>query len=108
MLRGVRERMPCVYMLASGFYGTIYVGVTSNLIGRVMQHRDGTFDGFTKRYAIQRLVWYEVTDTMEAAIASEKRIKRWRRDWKINVIEERNPHWEDLAIGLGLPRLGPA
>jgi putative endonuclease len=101
----MRERQPCVYILASGFYGTLYIGVTSNLIGRIPQHREGRFDGFTKLYDIKRLVWYEVTDTMEFAIASEKRIKNWPRDWKINLVEERNPPWDDLAIGLGLPKL---
>ncbi len=91
--------------MASGFYGTLYVGVTSNLIGRVMQHRDGTFDGFTKRYGVKRLVWYDVADLMDAAIATEKRIKKWRRDWKIGLIEERNPAWNDLGPTLGLPPL---
>ena len=62
----MRERHPCVYILASGYNGTLYVGVTSNLIGRLIQHREGTFDGFTKRYTILRLVYYEVADTMEA------------------------------------------
>ena len=99
----MRERQPYVYMLASGRLGTIYVGVTSNLIGRIMQHRDGTFGGFTAKYAVHRLVWYEMADTMEVAIASEKRIKRWHRDWKIELIERANPHWNDLARGLGLP-----
>jgi putative endonuclease len=101
----VRDRQPCVYILASAFLGTLYVGVTSNLIGRLMQHREGRFDGFTTRYGVLRLVWYEMADTMEAAIATEKRIKRWRRDWKIALIEQRNPRWEDLAVGLGLPPL---
>ena len=94
-----------MYLLASGFYETLYAGVTSNLVGRVTQHRDGTFDGFTKRYGIKHLVWYEVAETMDAAIAAEKRVKGWKRDWKINVIEERNPRWDDLALALGLPPL---
>lgn len=81
------------------------MGVTSNLVGRIMQHREGTFDGFTKQYGIKLLVWYEVAETMEPAIAAEKRIKRWRRAYKRNLIEERNPHWSDLAVGLGLPPL---
>ncbi len=92
-------------MLASGFNGTIYTGVTSNLVGRIMQHRDGTFEGFTSRYGVVILVWFEMTDTMEAAIASEKRIKAWRRDWKKNLIERANPDWADLAVALGLPPL---
>ena len=97
-LRDMRERQPCVYIIASAFY----VGVTSNFIGRITQHREGRYDGFTKRYAVHRPVWYEMADRMESAIASEKRIKNWPRDWKINLIEERNPSWGDLAIGLGL------
>jgi putative endonuclease len=98
----VRDRQPCVYILASDRNGTLYVGVTSNLIGRVMQHRDGTFGGFTARYGVHRLVWYETADTMDAAIAAEKRIKRWPRQWKLNLIERDNPEWNDIAIGLGL------
>jgi len=105
ILHRMRERQPCVYILASGFYGTLYVGVTSNLIGRILQHHEGRFDSFTKRYDIDRPVWYDVADMMESAIASEKRIKNWPRDWKINLIEERNPAWDDLAVGLGLPKL---
>ena len=101
----MRGRQPCAYILASGFNGTLYVGVTSNLIGRILQHRDGTYEGFTKRHSIIRLVWFEMADTMESAIASEKRIKKWRRDWKMNLIERDNPKWEDLAVALGLPEL---
>jgi len=101
----MRERDPCVYIMASKRLGTLYVGVTSNLIGRVMQHRDGTFEGFTKRYGIKRLVWYDVADTMEAVIAREKTIKKWPCDWKCNLIERRNPEWHDLAVGLGLDPL---
>ncbi|TPG21068.1 GIY-YIG nuclease family protein [Sphingomonas koreensis] len=103
----MRERQPCVYLLASGFNGALYTGVTSNLVGRITQHRDGTFDGFTKRYGIKRLVWFEMIDTMESAITAEKRIKRWRRDWKKNLIERDNPDWRDLAVALGLPPLCP-
>ena len=101
----MRERQPCVYILASGYNGTLYVGVTSNLIGRLIQHRDGTFEGFTARYGVLHLVWFEPTDTMADAIASEKRIKAWRRDWKRNLIERDNPGWLDLAVNLGLPPL---
>ena len=104
-LPSMRERVPCVYMMASEYLGTLYVGVTSNLIGRLMQHRDGTFGGFTAEHEITRLVWYEIADTMEAAIAAEKRIKKWRRDWKIALIERQNPTWDDLAVALGLPPL---
>ena len=99
----MRARLPCVYILASGVNGTLYVGVTSNLIGRVIQHREGTFDGFTRRYGVYRLVWFEVGESMEAAIAREKQLKRWRRDWKRNLIERENPMWNDLAVGFMLP-----
>jgi putative endonuclease len=92
-------------MLASGFNGTLYTGVTSNLVGRIMQHRDGTYEGFTSRYGIARLVWFETAATMADAIGSEKRIKAWRRDWKKNLIERDNPNWDDLAVALGLPPL---
>lgn len=91
-----------MYILASGFNGTLYVGVTSNLIGRIVQHREGTFEGFTRRYGALILVWFETIDTMADAIASEKRIKAWRRDWKKNLIERDNPSWRDLAVDLGL------
>ncbi|MGN6269597.1 MAG: GIY-YIG nuclease family protein [Sphingomonas sp.] len=100
-----RERLPCVYILARSYHGTLYAGVTSNLIGRIIQHREGSFDGFTKRYGIRTLVYYEVVDTMEAAIQREKQIKRWRREYKYNLIERLNPAWNDLAVGLGLPPL---
>lgn len=92
-------------MMASGYLGTLYVGVTSNLLGRVLQHREGTFGGFTDRYEIKRLVWYETTDTMADAIVSEKRLKRWRRNWKIELIERDNLLWHDLGPAIGLPPL---
>ena len=104
-LYGMRERQPCVYMLASGFNGTLYVGVTSNLAARLMQHREGMHDGFTKTHNVKRLVWYELTDDMTAAIASEKRIKKWPRDWKKNLTERENPGWDDLAVSLGFEPL---
>ena len=99
------ERTPCVYILASGFYGTLYVGVTSNLVGRVMQYRAGRFSGFTKRHRINRLVYYEVGDEMEPAIAREKQLKRYRREYKRNLIERENPAWNDLAVGFGVEPL---
>jgi putative endonuclease len=92
-------------MMASGRHGTLYIGVTSNLIGRVLQHRDGTFQGFSKRYGCVRLVWFAVANTMEAAIRREKQMKKWNRDWKARLIEENNPEWDDLAAGLGLSPL---
>jgi putative endonuclease len=99
------ERHPCAYMLASGHYGTLYVGVTSDLIGRLHQHRNGALPGFTRRYGVHRLVWYEPFGEMERAIAREKQLKRWHRDWKINLIERENPTWRDLAIDLGFEPL---
>ncbi|MGN6268668.1 MAG: GIY-YIG nuclease family protein [Sphingomonas sp.] len=101
----MREISPCVYMMASSRLGTLYVGVTSNLVGRLMQHRDGTYDGFTKQHRINRLVWYETGDTMEGAIAREKALKKWRREWKCNLIERANPGWNELAVDLGLDPL---
>jgi putative endonuclease len=100
------ERIPCVYILAKAYHSTLYTGVTSNLIGRVIQHREGRFDGFTKRYGIYRLVWYEIGEEMDAVIRREKQIKRWRREYKYNLIERTNPAWNDLAVGLGLEPLG--
>jgi putative endonuclease len=99
------EFIPCVYILWSSRHGTLYIGVTSNLLARLAQHREGLIPGFTRRYGVKRLVYYEVFDTMEAAIVREKRLKEWRRAWKIELIEARNEHWDDLAIGLGLPPL---
>ena len=87
---------PCVYILASDRAGTLYVGVTSDLIGRVWQHRRGVVAGFTRRYGVHRLVYYEPLETMEQAILREKQLKRWNRAWKIRLIEERNPDWRDL------------
>jgi len=90
------EKQPCVYLLASGRNGTLYVGVTSNLIQRVYQHRNNQVDGFTKRYGVHNLVWYEVHERMESAILREKQIKKWQRMAKIGLIEQRNPDWQDL------------
>ena len=102
----MRELEPCVYLMSNGRFGAVYTGVTSNLIGRVIQHRDGTFDGFTKRLNIKQLMWFEMADTMDSAISREKTMKKWRREWKCNLIERLNPEWNDLAVGLGLPPLG--
>jgi putative endonuclease len=87
---------PCVYMLASKRNGTLYVGVTSDLVKRVWEHKSGAVDGFTKRYGVHVLVWYEVHETMESAIAREKAIKEWKRDWKLKLVEHGNPNWRDL------------
>ena len=99
------NRIPCVYLLASGFHGTLYTGVTSNLLGRVWQHREEITGGFTKRYGVKRLVWFEVHDRMESAIQREKSIKRWQRKWKIELVERENPTWRDLAEDLGFESL---
>ena len=94
------EKQPCVYMLASGVNGTLYVGVTSNLIGRVYQHREGLITGFTQRYHVHTLVWYEVHEQMEGAILREKQLKNWSRTAKRRLIELRNPLWRDLWTDL--------
>ena len=96
---------PAVYILASRRNGTLYTGVTSKLLVRIQQHRDGTFDGFTREYGVKRLVWFEAHATMESAITREKRIKKWMRAWKLELIEAGNPGWRDLAEDLGLPSL---
>ena len=85
-----------VYILASQKYGTLYVGVTSNLIQRIWQHKEKLADGFTKKYDVDRLVYFEQTENVESAILREKQLKRWKRDWKIRLIEEENPNWDDL------------
>lgn len=89
-------KQPCVYLLASGRNGTLYTGVTADLIARVYQHREGLVDGFTKRYRVNLLVWYEFQPDMPAAIAREKAIKEWKRAWKIELIEASNQFWRDL------------
>ena len=85
-----------VYMLASARYGTLYLGVTSDLIKRVWEHREGVIDGFTKEYGVKYLVWYETHVDAVSAITREKQIKKWNREWKINLIQKENPHWRDL------------
>ncbi len=84
-------------MLADKPYGTLYVGVTSNLPQRIEAHRSGAVDGFTKKYAVYTLVYFEVHDEMYEAIQREKRLKRWNRAWKIRLLEEMNPEWKDLS-----------
>jgi len=93
-------KQPCVYLLANQPNGTLYTGVTSNLIQRVYQHREGLVDGFTKRYGVHHLVWYELHETMESAIKREKQLKSWPRKAKIRLIELQNPLWQDLWPGL--------
>jgi putative endonuclease len=85
-----------VYILASKIGGTLYIGVTNNLIRRVYEHREKLVDGFTKQYGVARLVYYEVHSDVEAAITREKQLKKWNRGWKVRLIEESNPNWDDL------------
>jgi len=100
----MRERsFIAVYIVTNRRYGTLYTGVTSELIGRIGQHREGRISGFTHTWGLTRLVWYEPHESMIAAIAREKQVKRYRRDWKINLIEAENPYWEDLYPALVAP-----
>lgn len=85
-----------VYILSSQKNGTLYIGVTSNLIQRIYQHKEGQVDGFTKKYGVKTLVYYEIHQTAESAIMREKQIKEWKRNWKLELIEKSNPHWLDL------------
>jgi len=89
-----------VYIMASQRHGTLYVGVTNNLIRRVYEHREKITPGFTSKYNVNRLVWFDQTDSIEAAIQHEKRLKHWQRAWKIEMIEKANPQWEDLYLSL--------
>lgn len=91
-----RERSPCVYILSSRPRGTLYIGVTSDLPGRIWQHKHDQADRFTKRYGVHTLVWYEVHDQMESAVLREKAIKAWKRLWKIQLVEATNSIWRDL------------
>ena len=90
------DKSSYVYMLASGLNGTLYVGVTSDLIKRVWQHREGLADGFSKQYGVKNLVWYEVHTDITEAIRREKQIKKWDRRWKVELIQKGNPRWRDL------------
>ena len=94
--RARAPRRPCVYLLTSRRNGTLYVGVTSDLPQRVWLHKQGLGEGFTKRYGVHTLVWYEQHETMMTAIAREKTIKKWDRSRKIELIEASNPDWRDL------------
>ena len=89
-------KQPAVYILANNKNGTLYIGVTSNLPKRVYEHKNHLVDGFTKRYGIGLLVWYEIHEEMSEAIRKEKQLKKWKREWKIRLIEEKNPTWIDL------------
>ncbi|MET3924073.1 GIY-YIG nuclease family protein [Devosia sp. 2618] len=89
------QKLFCVYMLASGKNGTIYIGVTSDLIGRTYTHRNDLIAGFTRQYGVHDLVWFEPHDSAESAITREKQLKKWNRAWKVRLIETANPHWLD-------------
>jgi putative endonuclease len=93
-------------MLASKPYGTLYIGVTGDLISRIAQHKSGEVEGFTSKYNVHHLVWFEWFGEIDAAIHREKTMKKWRRGWKINLLERDNPRWEDLysqLVGISRP-----
>ena len=96
------DSMFYVYLLASKPYGTLYIGTTSDLARRVWEHKNKVVPGFTRRYGVERLVWFEAHYSSDEALRREKRIKEWKRDWKINLIERDNPHWIDLYPTLSL------
>ena len=100
-----RDFSPTVYLLASRRNGTLYAGVTSNLMAWIHQHREALIPGFTRRHGVKLLVWFEQHATMDSAITREKRIKKWERDWKLELIEADNPEWRDLAEDFGFPPL---
>ena len=91
------NKQPAVYILASKRNGTLYIGVTSDLVKRIWEHRNNLVDGFTKHYDVHQLVWYELHESMESAIEREKRLKEWKRVWKLELIESANPYWQDLS-----------
>jgi putative endonuclease len=99
------EFQPCIYILTNRPYGLPYIGVTSNLVQRIAQHREGAFSSYTKRYNLKRLVHFEQFGTMELAIVQEKRLKNWHRPWKHNLVVQHNPDWRDLAEDFGFPPL---
>lgn len=89
------NKQPAVYLMASGRNATLYTGVTGDLIRRAWQHREHQVEGFTRRYGVRHLVWFELHDSFESAIRREKQIKKWRREWKVDLIEKENPYWRD-------------
>ena len=89
-----------VYILSSQRRGTLYIGVTSNLIKRVHEHKNGVIDGFTKKYGVHQLVYYEIAKDAETAVSRERQLKKWNRVWKLRLIEEHNPEWDDLYDSL--------
>lgn len=94
-----------VYLMASRWNGTLYCGVTNDLVRRVVEHREGAAEGFTRKYGVSRLVWFEQHSDIHEAIFREKRIKKWNRDWKVALIEQENRNWRDLAVDFGLEPL---
>ena len=92
-----------VYIVTEGSRGTLYIGMTNDLVRRVHEHREGTVKGFTSQYGLSRLVYYEVHDGPLAAIAREKKLKKWNRDWKVELIESANPTWRDLWFEIASP-----
>ena len=90
------DKQPAVYILASKRNGTLYTGVTSDLVKRIWEHKNDMVEGFTKRYSVHTLVWYELHESMESAILKEKRVKEWKRIWKLQLIESDNPNYQDL------------
>ncbi len=93
-------KQPCVYIMTNKYHGTLYTGVTSDLIKRIYEHKNEITGGHTKTYGLKNLVWFEIHENMESAIRKEKLVKRWKREWKYNVIEKDNPLWKDLYSGL--------
>lgn len=89
-------KQPAVYLLASKRNGTLYIGVTSNLPARIWQHKNDQVEGFTKQYQVHQLVYFEIHEEMVSAIQREKQLKKWRRQWKLELIEKDNPEWKDL------------
>ena len=97
-----RQRAYYVYILASGRNGTLYAGITNNIIRRVWEHKQGLIEGFTKKYWTDKLVYYESTEDINSVITREKQLKKWNRVWKLKLIEEKNPEWKDLYFGLAV------
>jgi len=99
-----RYDLIAVYLMASKRNGTLYLGVTSDLINRGLEHREGRFPGFSRKHGCRLLVWWEQQTDMASAIAREKALKKWKREWKLNLIERENPQWRDLYEDLLLPQ----
>ncbi|HEX5313536.1 MAG TPA: GIY-YIG nuclease family protein [Gammaproteobacteria bacterium] len=90
------KMQPCVYLLANKPHGTLYVGVTSDLVKRIWEHKNNVVEGFTQKYNVHALIWFEQHETMQSAISREKAIKKWNRAWKTKLVEKNNPEWRDL------------